>query len=372
MRILFIVNKIEEGKDGVGDYTLKLAEQFRLHSHETFFLSSSASEKEQRSDAFFVVGNWGWHSISFIMEITDKLKPDWVIVQYVPFAFHKRGFPLWLCALLIRFRFGRVKIAIFFHEIADRFYFPSGKRILSSLLNRIIGNLLYSLSHKSWASIAFYHRYFMINPDLIPIGSNIKLRGVSEKKRVNDIITLSTFGIRNALYFKILIDAAEILVGKDLGFNIKVLGTIPEKEQTISLIASKGLTDHFYFSGFVTEGQIELELISSDIFINLNGADHLGRGGTCLKSGSLAAGFAAGLSVIGFRGDMTDEVLRNGDILLLCDETSGMCLAKKIEMLLTDSSLRNRLQDSAIRFYEKELRWPLIYSRWMLGLTKVN
>src|SRR5258708_40146959 len=99
MKILFITNSLVKGKDGVGDYTRKLGQQFKKNNHEVIFMASKAEAGEDvvGDTKIYIIDKWGWASINPIFKLIIEIKPDWLIIQYVPFAFHPRGFPFWLC-----------------------------------------------------------------------------------------------------------------------------------------------------------------------------------------------------------------------------------------------------------------------------------
>src|SRR4051812_20090145 len=105
MRILFICGCLEPGKDGVGDYTRRLAEASIGQEHEVFLIS--LQDKYVVSNDFVanvqngvavqiqtarLSANIMWSErIKIINRIIEDYKPNWISLQYVPYSFNKKG-----------------------------------------------------------------------------------------------------------------------------------------------------------------------------------------------------------------------------------------------------------------------------------------
>jgi glycosyltransferase involved in cell wall biosynthesis len=95
-----------------------------------------------------------------------------------------------------------------------------------------------------------------------------------------------------------------------------------------------------------------------------------GEGGTCLKSGSLAAAFAAGLPVIGVRGDMTGLPLRHGENIWLVERGDAESLFKAIRMVQSDPVLRERLRTNGAILYREHLAWEVLAEAYQVLFQK--
>lgn len=105
MKIVFICGSLEPGKDGVGDYTRRLAGELIRQGNEARILAlndkdvKEISEESQNDDKvkicvlriptistskkrFFVAKEW-----------INSFDPKWISLQYVPFGFQDKGLP---------------------------------------------------------------------------------------------------------------------------------------------------------------------------------------------------------------------------------------------------------------------------------------
>lgn len=128
MRIAFICGSLEPGRDGVGDYTRRMAGELVRQGHQAFIL---ALRDFDLSDAF--IGNQKDESIDIpVLRIPaglgteecveqaslwiEHFKPDCISLQFVPFAYHAKGLPYRLSHQLNSIRKAR-QLHIMFHEL---------------------------------------------------------------------------------------------------------------------------------------------------------------------------------------------------------------------------------------------------------------
>jgi hypothetical protein len=117
MKILFICGSCEPSRDGVGDYTCKLA--VSLSEREiscTIIAINDSYVKEikrlalhgvQRNNLVIVrvPASWSGQRKTQILEAeTNLLNPDWISLQYVPYSFNQKGFVWELFIWLSRIR----------------------------------------------------------------------------------------------------------------------------------------------------------------------------------------------------------------------------------------------------------------------------
>lgn len=185
MRIVFICGSLNPGRDGVGDYTRALAAELRDLGHECRLLSIMDSENsseesggisierrinclrspDARKDAWQLVRAW---------------EPDWISLQFVPYAYHNRGLIYALLPWVSKIR--QVgKLHILFHELWNET--KPGHGIKSQLVSSA-QRLLTVWGTRSWkpdrvhTTIKKYQNTLAsigVGADLLPLFGNIKI-----------------------------------------------------------------------------------------------------------------------------------------------------------------------------------------------------
>lgn len=129
MTILFLCGGLEPGKDGVGDYSRRLAGELNRHGNECSIIAMNDIDTLQvREEVQYDLASttikvlrlpreMDWkHRMTRIETWIKTEKPDWISLQYVPFAFQKKGIPLFLAGRLKRISAG-IRWHIMFHEL---------------------------------------------------------------------------------------------------------------------------------------------------------------------------------------------------------------------------------------------------------------
>ena len=112
MKIIFLCGSLEPGRDGVGDYTRQLASELILNGHQAGIV---AINDQHITDKFEGVQNLGSVSLRVLRLPShipalhrfkqarlwiDNFDPEWLSLQFVPFAFHPKGLPFQMGKLL--------------------------------------------------------------------------------------------------------------------------------------------------------------------------------------------------------------------------------------------------------------------------------
>ena len=128
MRIVFLCGSLEPGRDGVGDYTRRLAGELIKQGHQAGVV---ALNDQQITDEFNGVQESDsitllvlrlpshWPSIQRYQEAglwIDNFNPEWLSLQFVPFSFHPKGLAFGMGRLLNRLGKGR-RWHIMVHEL---------------------------------------------------------------------------------------------------------------------------------------------------------------------------------------------------------------------------------------------------------------
>lgn len=385
MKIAFISNNLPPIVDGVGDYTNHLANEFVRNGHKVSVICSAKPEimsfartGTTNFTVYPIVKQWNIRGIHSVYQQIEQLRPDWILLQYVPYAFQKLGVSFTLAIFVMLLKFKGIKVMTMVHEPFIRFN-SNPKYFLIALLQRIIGFFVFSFSEFLITSISRYERqmkFFNTNVFRIQVGSNILpfsiIREDSEQlkhKYLNNKETLiTTFGNRNP---RILFESLDKLRGQGHAVKLLLLGKIKEDAYLILQNEYPHLLDHITATGYLDVHDLFLHLSIADLFILPQSIDHKNRGGVSLKSGSLAAAFAAGLPIISFKGDMTDILLED-EYNIVFAKPEPNSIAQHVIRIINDSALKEKLSNHAKDFYEHNLSWEAIYIKYMDIMKSVN
>ena len=146
MKLLFICGSLEPGKDGVGDYTRRLAAELIRQGNQVTAIAlydrsirGIHKEKQKQEEVNIQVLRLGSNKSSRIRFINarewlDKYNPEWLSLQFVPFSFQDKGLPWTLGKKLSKLGAGK-NWHIMFHEL----WIGMDKK--ASFKNRVIGKL---------------------------------------------------------------------------------------------------------------------------------------------------------------------------------------------------------------------------------------
>lgn len=395
MSIALLTNRFPPAVDGVGDYTCFLAAELVRQGQTVHIVCREQAEITAPDNVTVhpVVAQWGQDSVGVVSELLRKIRPDWLVLQYVPYSFHPLGLPFFLPKLLRRIRQSGVRTCVMFHEVHIRLH--GLKEWLIGNLQRHIARQLCRHADAVVTSNEFYKQ--MLTPlchdiRVIPVGANVVVEPQSEivRQQIRNkylpeaSFVVATFGRRD-------ISELERAVGglREEGAGLLVCGatpppapsprgrggaTAPQSEytsvySTSPLPSGGGARGGVAYTGYLSPTELASHLQCADLFVLPDPVTSDGEGGTSLKSGSLAAAFAAGLPVVGVQGDMCREPLRHGENIWLAENGDAETLLEVILRLKTDSALREKLRMNGQALYREHLRWEVIAGQFLNLLT---
>lgn len=228
MRILFVCGSLEPGQDGVGDYTRELAGTLNHDSSvEARIISirdrSEAGVKEevQNSRNHEVNVKRLGANLSFgkrrkeYLEFIQDFKPNWISLQYVPYAFSAKGLPFDLVHFL-EIREVAVKWHFMIHEAYVWQNLSAKLKILKHLEIRILKNLVAKLKpQRIHTSNPFYQKLLediSISSDILGLFGNIDIISsnlIVEKSEVRQGVFFGSGPLNN--HFSIFSDGIKNL-----------------------------------------------------------------------------------------------------------------------------------------------------------------
>lgn len=373
MKIVFISNNLPPVVDGVGDYTYFLGQEFATDGHEVHVVCSTNPDIDPTWShgltVHNIIDNWDQAGIQKAITIIQSLKPDWVSLQYVPYSFSPNGMPLAMrqfTQLITQFK---IPLATTFHEVCIRLNYTNPKILARGIAQRRVAKTLASASAINITSIDFYEKYLKTwtkKVELIQIGSNIpaipvseiELRNMRAKITPNGEFLISTFGKRD---HEALLALFGQLIQRRPNCKLLICGKTPK------IHIPEQLLPHIHITGFLSREAIFKHLKCSDLFMQFS----MGKGGVCNKSGSLAAAFAAGIPILGNRGDMTNQSLLESQTIIFADKHQD----KSLKVLLNVIDDPNKLKLHANRtkaYHEKNLAWTAIYHQYLEIMEKLD
>lgn len=212
MKIIFFCGTLEPGKDGVGDYSRRLAVELLKQGYSCMLISLHDKyvkveiKEKQEADGIGVtalrIPKFLKRKVKMLIakQEVDKFDPDWLSLQYVPFSFHKRGIPWGLAADLEKLGKGK-KWQIMFHELWVGMDVESSLKIKiwGKAQQYLIKKTLYRLKPAVINTQSNLYRAQLENlgykAEIIPLFSNIPVLSGRLVSTKNGFISFVVFGL---------------------------------------------------------------------------------------------------------------------------------------------------------------------------------
>lgn len=373
MRVAILTNRLPPTLDGVGDYSNHLANELQRNGHDVSVICKreSAIQQAVKNGRFDVpvsatIPEWNWLAIRPLLQFFAYHKPEWLLVQYVPNSFQRWAMPIWLPILLWLAKRKGIRISITFHEVYIRLAYWPVKYWFVAIVQRLVCSMLTRLATVLITSIDIYADMLNRHTDkpihLIPIPSNILPIPVTNAELMqlrqtriapNAEPVLCTFGLRNQ---DMILRVLDKIVNTHPTVRLLICGRL--NLATTQTIYNR-LKDRILVTGFMNAPDVYRHLRASDVFILPDLVNKFGQGGTCNKSTALAAALAAGLPVVGTKGDMNNALLQRTPGLSLhhCQSESSIAESLLKQISNTDNPT---LRAEIMAFSEANLNWRVV------------
>ena len=211
MRIIFVCGSLEPGKDGVGDYTGRLASQLVKSGHEVRIVAINDKFSKQIVNDSYTIENEQFKVLRLPVALADTEKfefakkyvlefdPEWLSLQYVSFSFHPKGLPVGIGKKLRQLGEGR-KWHIMFHELwVGMELGVSKKELIWGRLQRIfIYSLIKTLKPKAVQTHTLLYLMQLeklgVKTEYFPLFGNIPVTGREVEKNNKDKLFVVLFG----------------------------------------------------------------------------------------------------------------------------------------------------------------------------------
>ncbi|MDF2430502.1 MAG: hypothetical protein JWP44_133 [Mucilaginibacter sp.] len=168
MKILFICTSLEPGRDGVGDYTRRLAGELVRQGHLSAIIAINDKNISEKIDGTQQIDNtdlpvlrlpskWDLKDkINYAKKYISEFDPEWISLQFVVFGFDPKGLPFGLGKKLKVLVKGR-NVHVMFHELwlgmekeADAKYLLWGmvqRQLIKSMLAKLKPKVITTHTH---------------------------------------------------------------------------------------------------------------------------------------------------------------------------------------------------------------------------------
>jgi hypothetical protein len=303
MKIVFLCGSLEPGRDGVGDYTRRLAAEIMRQGHQVSLIALNdhyvheemngmQNEDEISLTVLRMPADWSikYRSIR-LKKWIDIYDPKWLSLQFVPFSFNDKGLPFGLSKFLKKIGNGR-SWHIMIHELwvgktigyhwKQNLYSVIQKKLIKQLINSL--NPLVIHTHLP----AYYSTLKKLgwNVKELPLFSNIsvleKNPDILEKKIIRVGIFSQAETVTSVINF--LIELEKNVSDKQMAFEVLLIGkgiqmqTFGKKLEQYNVFKTK-----VRYTGFLEPKEISYALQSCTVGLTSIPRHALG------KSGSVAA-----------------------------------------------------------------------------------
>ncbi|WP_218079980.1 glycosyltransferase family 4 protein [Anthocerotibacter panamensis] len=379
MHLALLTPELPPAPNGIGDYTYYLAQPLAEAGVKTTLLTGPG--------AFHCPLGCAWDNRAFefgarvlktLPQAVSSCKPDWLILQYNPFLYARRGFNPWLVAAVYQAKQAHpgLKLALMAHEL---FMPPDNlKFAVMGAFQRLQLWVLLGMTEVVFTSIERWAE--MIQPWApqkpilpIPVGSNIPVQLISEdQKRAlrrelgipEDGFILGSFG--SAHYGRmqgLVLKTFRHLREAGLPVHLLFIGSGSDE---LKAACPPQLRPFLHTTGFLEPRQASHHLQVIEVFL----APFLD--GISARRTSALSGLAHGLPVLSTVGHATDAYWQQEfpeSLVAVSDEAGLTRLALQCAQ---DEQLRTQWAQKGYELYQKRFTWPAIAGQMLKTLAKYS
>ena len=365
---------------GVSDYSFNLSRSFAEMGNEVKVITSDNENVNfsvpDKVEVLTVGSKWGIGEVNSILDILSVYKPDVVSLQYVPYMYSQIGVPYSLIYLSFMLWLKNIMLITTFHEVARKLDFRHPKYFMVSISQRLIAYALCLFSKFAVISLDRYRNMlFMFRGKIvrIPIGSSILPVKISKNEKSvlrNELapeneFVIATFG-STSRRIDLLIQSMKIMINRGSKIKFVILGKLPNDvtQRLNNVLNELNLHKHVCLKGFLESEDVYRCLSVSDMFVMIEGIDDYGYVGVNSKSTALAAGYAAGLPIVGVKGHMTDDFFKHNENVYFINSKDEKTIAEELENIINNFQILKNLKDGSESTYKNYLSWDLIGERY--------
>jgi Glycosyltransferase len=242
--------------------------------------------------------------------------------------------------------------------------FIARNRILKYVSKFILSNAKVCTANSAATEKVVKELYMQGATKIIPMGVDIDLfskqkRNIEIRSQLNagdnDILILSVgrFAEKKGLIY--LVQALEYIVQKHRNVKLAFIGFGPDEQKLKNLVEELELNDYVEFLGKIPNQELPQYYSSADIFVLPSIVDS--RGDTEGLGVVLLEALAARCAVVASNVGGITDIIKDNYTGLLVEQKNSIDLANKINLLIEDEELRQRVSRDGSAFIAKTFSW---------------
>ncbi len=361
MKILVLTPKLPPSLDGIGDYAAAMAREWSVSDTVDVFTTLEPCAPIPGVGIHSLFDFASPASVGQALDLVRSQRPDWVMVQYNPFGWGRRGYCPWLPVLANRIRrSGIARVAVMVHERyvpLDTWAFRAMSLWQRPQLTALLRNSdQIFCSTELWID-DLHRRAGKKSVMVSTVGSNIPRIAVDrgqvrrELGIADDELVLGFFGFAHVSKPLRHLGAALERI-RVAGIRARFLYVGGQVDAVRSAVGEDGL---------IAEGALPAELVSARFAaMDIHLCPFID--GISTRRGSMMTGLQHGIATVGTRGESTSADLRarDGDLFLLSDAADVEKFAENALKLAVDPQLRFRIAESGRECYEQVFAFPVV------------
>jgi glycosyltransferase involved in cell wall biosynthesis len=286
----------------------------------------------------------------------------WVIVQYTALSWSRRGFPFFALAVLAILRRGGARVAVVFHEPNRQGGARGVDRFRGSCQDWVIRKLYRGATKAIFADPLKKIAWLPTNDSKaksIPIGANIpesatrtEFLGSGEDKTKTVAVFCLTEPPKQKLELTDIAYAVQSAVANGLKLRVVFLGRgTEEAREEIAQVFSR-VPVEVSMLGILGDDAVSETLARSDAMLCV-------RGEITPRRGSVIAGIACGVPIVGYSGAAEGTPLAAAGIEFV-PYRDREALGRALSRVLTDLDLQKRLRERSFYAQQQLFSWDVI------------
>lgn len=388
MRVAILSGPMPPRISGVGDHTVKLAEELRRQGHEVaIWTAEQTARKIVGIPVYFAKQPWDKEALQVLFSQLQELRFEVLIIQYTPQSIAPRtlGVSLAFPLLLARFKFEvKIPVVTFFHEMN----YPVGLSLRGILIGlphfvQMIGMVCLSdlslFTTESFLRKARTLLPFSKRLDWLPVGANVEpnaaekigfsVRKFKEKYGLEGTrwVLLHFGGLHPTHLYKEMILALK-KVNETFGARSACLVCvgIDQSQLEREMIRLELPLENILGTGVLPAAEVSAWMAVSELIL----APFLD--GVSTRRGSVMSALAHGKPVLTTWGESTQGETSWSKICSGVSVGDRSAYPECAVSLLSDSVALAKLSESARKAYEQQFCWRVIVHRLISKLSKVR